>query len=213
MDGAELKALRQLARNERPVILCFWHNRIVFFAGLMERELLRRGFRLTMMSSLSKDGQIGAILGTKAGAEVVRGSSSREGSRGLRALYRAAAKQRNSIVILPDGSQGPVYQAKLGAIVLAKMTGCPILPMSYSASRYWTIDSWDRMIFPKPFSRIRLRVGEALEVDREADDGEMERARQKLEDTLNELTRETEAACGRGEERPSEETVSVGEGL
>ena len=40
-----------------------------------------------------------------------------------------------------------------GAILLAQMSGRPILPMAYAASRAWLI-KWDKFVIPWPFSRI-----------------------------------------------------------
>ena len=73
------------------------------------------------------------------------------------------------------------------------MCGVPILPLSFAADRYWTIRSWDRLIIPKPFARVRLVVGDPLEIPRELTAEALEGERQRLERTLNELTAEAEA--------------------
>lgn len=190
-----------LALNEREdaVILAVWHNRMFYFATYLYRYLLRRGFKLAMMSSDSKDGEIGATIGKNAGALVVRGSSSRRGASGLMGLYRAIVKEKHSIIILPDGSKGPVYQAKVGVVALAKMTGKPILPLSCWASRYWRVKSWDRMIIPKPFARIEITVGGFLEVPRDTDDEGLEVHRIAIQKALDQLGREAEKPFGLGE--------------
>lgn len=173
-------------RGDSVVVAC-WHNRMFYFATYIYRYLLRKQFKLAMMSSDSKDGEIGATIGKYAGAKVVRGSSSRRGASGFRGLYRAIVKEKHSIIILPDGSKGPVYQAKAGVAGLAKMTGKPILPVSCWASDYWRIRSWDRMIFPKPFSRIMITVGDLIEVPRKSDDEALESFRQQVQSELDEL--------------------------
>jgi len=140
-----------------------------------------------MLSSLSDDGEIGAHLGKKGGARVVRGSASRGGTEGFRRFYRLMKKEGYSTIILPDGSKGPKYQAKMGVAMLARMTGAAVIPMSYAADRFWRIPSWDRMIIPKPFARICVVVGEDILVDRSLEDDELELARQKIESELNTL--------------------------
>ncbi|MDQ8205341.1 lysophospholipid acyltransferase family protein [Pelagicoccus sp. SDUM812003] len=188
------QALLGLKQRQDALILAIWHNRMFYFATYMYRYLLRqRDFSMAMMSSDSKDGEIGATIGKLAGMNVVRGSSSRRGAAGLMALYRKIVKQKLSIIILPDGSKGPVYKAKVGAVALAKMTGKPILPASCWASSYWRIRSWDRMIIPKPFARIEVVVGQEFVIDRRADDEQLERDRQNLESVLDELGRQAEA--------------------
>lgn len=178
-----------VGRGDSVVVAC-WHNRMFYFATYIYRYLLRNKFKLAMMSSDSKDGEIGATIGKYAGAKVVRGSSSRRGASGLRGLYRAIVKDKHSIIILPDGSKGPVYEAKVGVAALSKMTGKPILPLSCWASDYWRIRSWDRMIFPKPFSRIIITVGDLIDVPRRSDDAQLEVVRQRVQLELDELGHE-----------------------
>ena len=39
----------------------------------------------------------------------------------------------------PDGPRGPRFTFKPGALLLSQMSGRPILPMAYAASRAWLI--------------------------------------------------------------------------
>ena len=61
-----------------------------------------------------------------------------------------------------DGPKGPRYQAKTGAVLLAKKTGNPILPFIVEAERRFTIKSWDRLQIP----RLYTRKGSAGKADR-----------------------------------------------
>jgi lysophospholipid acyltransferase (LPLAT)-like uncharacterized protein len=61
-------------------------------------------------------------------------------------------------VVSPDGPRGPRFQFKPGAILLAQMSGRPIVPMAYAASRAWLVH-WDRFVLPWPFSRIAIAIG------------------------------------------------------
>jgi len=133
--------IADLLAREEPVILCAWHNRIFFLGGFLESQLTRKGFKLTQMVSLSRDGDIGYRLGKWAKLNVVRGSSNRGGSKALRGLFRVIHKEKSSIIILPDGSQGPVYEAKAGAIVLAQLSGAPIYLFTLETDRCWRIKS------------------------------------------------------------------------
>jgi lysophospholipid acyltransferase (LPLAT)-like uncharacterized protein len=153
----------------------------------VETRLTRKGFKLTQMVSLSKDGSIGSLLGKWAKLRVVRGSSNRGGSKALRGLFREIQKERSSILILPDGSQGPIYQAKAGAIVLAQLSGAPLCLFSCDANRAWHVKSWDKLIVPKPFSKITVRIPALYYIPRELDKTQLEKERKKMEDQLNEL--------------------------
>lgn len=170
--------------REGPVVLVAWHEQAVLLAHWMRRRILAQGIPMAVMSSQSRDGEIGARTAAGWGVRVERGSSSRGGSVGLRRLYRALKKDGFSVVFLVDGPRGPRYEAKPGAVVLAKMAGAPIVPMAFRADRSWHLKSWDRMIVPKPFTRVTVRRGEPFEIPPDAD---VETARVRLQDVLNGL--------------------------
>lgn len=185
--------IEALLSSPQPAILCLWHNQLLFASRYVETHLLSRGLKLAMMASLSRDGEVGARIGAKIGVRVVRGSQSRQGAQALRALYRAVVKEGYSIAIVPDGSRGPVYVAKHGAVVLAMMTGAPLVPMAFSPGAFWEAGSWDRMVIPKPFSRIAIAVDEPIPVPPRSSDGQIEALRLQLEASLNRLTAQTRA--------------------
>lgn len=178
---------KRLQVETSPVILAAWHNRIFYLAMLIKSQLLNRGFKMAIMSSLSGDGEIGAAMGRRAGLRVVRGSPTRGGTAGFRRFFRIMKSEGCSVLILPDGSKGPKYQAKMGVIVLAQLSGNPVIPISFSADRCWRAGSWDRLIIPKPFARIRIALGDEIRVDREASADELENCRQSVETSLMEL--------------------------
>ncbi len=161
-------------------IVCSWHDRI--FAGTY--YLRNRG--LAVMSSISFDAEYTARCIQRFGFGVIKGSSTRGGSRALVEMIRIM-KQGVPTVFTIDGPRGPRYQTKAGPVVLAKRTGCPIIPFSIEASRYWTINSWDRSQIPKPFSRARVYFGEPIFVSADADESDIESARRELQCSLDAL--------------------------
>ena len=88
------------------------------------------------------------------------------------------------MAITPDGSRGPLYQAKGGLIVLARLSGCPVLPVSWECSRAWRLNTWDQFIIPKPFSLVTVRVGEPYFVGRNHSPDEFEQERRHCEQAL-----------------------------
>ncbi len=108
------------------------------------------------------------MMARRAGGHVIRGSSSHTGARALRDYYQALVKEDISPVITPDGPKGPRFKFKPGAILLAQMSGRPILPMAYAASRAWRI-KWDRFVIPLPLSRIVIAIGPPRYVPRVMD--------------------------------------------
>lgn len=186
--------LERMAREREPAILCCWHNQILFFTGYLERNLIHKGFPLTMMISMSKDGDLASRLAELAGGAVVRASSSKGGARGLKQLYRVIKNQRQSTIVLPDGPRGPRYEMKMGSIVLAQLTGAPIIPLAYAPKSCWTLRSWDRFIIPKPFTRITVAVGEPIQVARTGDEESQEQERLRVQQKLRNLMDQTALA-------------------
>jgi len=174
----------RLVVGGQPAVIAFWHEAQFLVAYHLRKALVRRGVRLSAMSSHSRDGELGAKVGRLLGIEVVRGSSSRGGTRGLRDLYRTVARKNCSPLLAPDGPRGPAYEFKTGGVVLAQVADVPIVPFSFAADRCWRIGSWDRMIIPKPFSRIAIVVGEPFAVPRGLGQDELERYRLQIEQRM-----------------------------
>jgi lysophospholipid acyltransferase (LPLAT)-like uncharacterized protein len=171
-----------------PVVLAAWHEQVLLLAGWLRHRVLPRGMPLAILSSRSRDGEIGARLAGRWGIRVERGSSSRGGAQGLRRLYRALTGG-SSVVFLLDGPRGPRYQAKPGAVVLAQTAAVPILPVALAARRFRRLSSWDRLIVPAPFTTVEVRLGEPLRVAPSlSEDGLAEELR-RLEAMLGELHR------------------------
>jgi hypothetical protein len=94
-----------------------------------------RPLRLGFLISPSVDGELGAMIVRRAGGHVIRGSSSHTGAQALKAYFEALMRERVSPIINPDGPRGPRFKFKPGAILLAQMSGRPMLPLAYAASR------------------------------------------------------------------------------
>jgi lysophospholipid acyltransferase (LPLAT)-like uncharacterized protein len=117
------------------------------------------------------------------GGEVIRGSSSHTGARALRDYYQALAHDGVSPAITPDGPRGPPWKFKPGAVLLAQLSGRPMIPLSYAASRAWKI-KWDRFVIPWPLSRIVVVVGEPVYVPKGLDAAGLERIQSDMEGRL-----------------------------
>ena len=167
------------ALAESPSVLpCYWHQHQLY-CGKYLLEQRARGMKVGLLISPSVDGEIGAMLARRLGAYTIRGSSTHTGARALRDYYQALVKDGISVAITPDGPRGPRHQFKPGAILLAQLSGRPILPMAYAASRAWRI-KWDRFVIPKPFARIAIAIGPPRHVPRTLDAAGLERFQQDM---------------------------------
>jgi hypothetical protein len=167
VHGAEhVEAVRAAGRT---TVIALWHDRLFYLVHFLYSHFVRRRYPLTVLISRSRDGDFGERLGLGLGARVVRGSTSRGGSAALRTLLREMQAGRSAVMVV-DGPLGPSHDPKPGAATLARLSGAPLLPLSWAATRTWTLRSWDRMQIPKPFSTIHVTAGEPLAVPRDAKD-------------------------------------------
>ena len=146
-----------------------------------------------VITSKSADGEILTRLLGSFGFKTVRGSSSRGGTRALVDLARHV-KAGSDAAIAVDGPRGPRHEVKPGTILLAKLTGCSIIPSAASLSRYWQINSWDRYRIPKPGSRAMVVFGEAMTVPPDAGDELIEARRAELQGQMIELQQQADEA-------------------
>jgi lysophospholipid acyltransferase (LPLAT)-like uncharacterized protein len=172
----------------------YWHQHQLFCVKhLLEQR--RAGLKLGFLISPSVDGEIGAMIVRSLGGEVIRGSSTHTGARALRDYYQALAHEGVSPAITPDGPRGPPWKFKPGAVLLAQLSGRPMIPLSFAASRAWKI-KWDRFVIPKPFSRIVIAVGEPVYVPKGLDAAGLERLELDMERRLRAVFQEADGSLG-----------------
>lgn len=169
-----------LQREGRRVIFVFWHQQ------LLPLVHYHRGEGIVVLVSEHADGEYITRVIERHGFEVARGSSTRGGSQGLRELLRAA-KEGRDLAITPDGPRGPARVFKPGALVAARLTGLPVVPLAVAASSAWHVDSWDRFMVPKPLSRLAIAYGDPVDVPRRADDDEIQRLAHDMQNRIEAL--------------------------
>jgi len=167
------------------LVPCYWHQHALY-CGKFLTEQHARGLAAGWLISPSVDGELGAMLLRRFGAAVIRGSSTHTGARALRDYYQALTRDNISPVITPDGPRGPRFKFKPGALLLAQMSGRPVLPMAYAASRAWLI-KWDKFVIPMPFARIAIAIGPPCYVARVTDAATFVRLQEQMEGELKRL--------------------------
>ncbi len=183
VEGA--RYLEEALAGSPSLIPCYWHQHQLFCSKLL-LDQRSHGLTVGWLVSPSVDGEFGAMMAKRAGAAVIRGSSTHTGARALRDYYHALVKEHISPIITPDGPRGPRFKFKPGAILLAQMSGRPMLPMAYAASRAWLV-KWDKFVIPVPFSRVVIAIGAPHHVPRVIDAGGLERLQGEMEQELKRL--------------------------
>ena len=158
-------------------IYCFWHQCVLPCTVYFRRS------HAVILISRSFDGELITRILRRFGYDAVRGSSSRGGQEGLLGLRRVLESGRTAI-FTADGPRGPIYRTKIGPIKLAHLTGAPIGVFHLEPERAWMLNSWDRFLIPKPFTRICVSWAQWTHVPPDIAVSELEPKREVLNAAL-----------------------------
>jgi lysophospholipid acyltransferase (LPLAT)-like uncharacterized protein len=167
-------------------IYCFWHRCVIPVAYRY------RDRKIAVMTSRSFDGEYIARIIKKFGFGAVRGSSSRGAVEALMGM-KQELDRGNPVAFTIDGPRGPIYMAKPGPILLAKKTGHGIVCFHIAVERAWVLNSWDRMMIPKPFSRVAGWGSTTLRVPADATEQEITDLHQQMQAMLDRCRERAEA--------------------
>jgi lysophospholipid acyltransferase (LPLAT)-like uncharacterized protein len=143
-----------LGRQDQPVAIVAWHNRLFMATEIYRR--FRGGRPYWGLVSASKDGAWLVGIFEAVGIPAIRGSSS-WGAREAASAVIQKLKAGDDVAITPDGPKGPCYEFKAGGLIVTRRANAPMLLLGMDYTRYWQLKSWDRLIIPLPFSRMRIR--------------------------------------------------------
>jgi hypothetical protein len=172
-------------------IYCFWHQCVLPCTIYFRRS------RAVILISRSFDGELITRILRMFGFDAVRGSSSRSARQGLMGLVDVIESGRTAI-FTADGPLGPIYQTKMGPIKLAQLTGAPIGAFHLQPERAWIINSWDRFLIPKPFTRICVSWAQWTHVPHDLCPEQFEPQRQELNAALERARRRALDYFGQG---------------
>lgn len=169
----------------QPVITAMWHGEHVMV------PLARRpSDRAASLVSRSADGEFAARMLTALGIRVIRGSGARGrktaekgGVAALRAMLRALAD--GEMVVLTADVPKVARRCGPGIVLLAKLSGRPIVPIAVEGRPRIALKNWDRTKIPLPFARGAMVYGTPITVAPDASPEEMETARLQVEAGLD----------------------------
>lgn len=178
-DGrAEIKKVNE------PITIVLWHNRL-FIAGEWHQRF-RKKRRCYGLISGSRDGAWLETFYGWAGIRAIRGSRNRRGAEATRELIRLV-KAGHDAGVTPDGSRGPKYQAKSGALLIARASRSPVALLSFSYNWAIRLNSWDQFVIPLPFAKVRVRT-KILPYEELFCERDLEEATCRVEHLLMEMT-------------------------
>lgn len=172
--------------DQRPLIASFWH------ACQIPATYLFRDFGIRVMSSNSYDGEYMGRIIRKYGFVAVKGSSSRNAVRALLGLRRAL-DEGWTVAFTLDGPRGPRYKVKPGPVALGRSSGVPLAMFHIAVDKAWVLNTWDRLIIPRPFSRALIRLGKMIQVRPDTTDEDLEHYTAELQASLDRVREFAEA--------------------
>jgi lysophospholipid acyltransferase (LPLAT)-like uncharacterized protein len=164
-----------------------------------------RGRGYYVMISQSRDGEIQNYIFRRYGFHTVRGSTRRGGARAAVEAIRVL-RSGASLAITPDGPRGPRGVVQKGALTIAQKAGVPLVAVGVSSTPRIVFNSWDHYLLPLPFGRAMIVLGEPIYIPKDADDEELERLRQEVQESMHDAERRAEQALG-VRPKPSESSL------
>lgn len=195
-----LEHVRQLWSSPQGWVAATWHSRILMMPYL---QIIHRPkwpkppHPATLMVSPSKDGEFTRRAAIWLGLGIIRGSSSGRSDKSKRGVSAAresmeVMKKGGCIVMTIDGPKGPRETVGMGTIKLAQQMGVPIVIYGLSA-RAKRLNTWDRLLLPKPFARAAVVIPEPIPTSKSMDSEEL---RLRVEIALKEATARADALAG-----------------
>ena len=193
VDGSD--DLERLIEGQTPVIVAYWHGQHIFAPLLRPKHL-----PMAALISKNADAELNAALLRRAGVQTVRGSGGRGGPQradkgGARAMIqlKRLLDEGVSVNMIADISKGEARRAGLGIVTLAKLSGRPILPLAFATTRRKVMEkTWDKTTINLPYGKSAVAAGPLIRVAANADDAELEDARDAVTDALNAVTERAE---------------------
>lgn len=189
--------------EDKPFVAATWHGQ-----NMILPTFWHNWREMRILVSKHGDGEIVAGVmhflgvGTIRGAGVPKGEEraykqkGKGGAGALRAMVRALG-ENISIGLTADLPPGPARRAGEGIVMLARLSGRPVVPVAATTRARIQLNNWDKFTINLPFSRGALVWGEPIYVPRDATPEELEAARLSVENGLNAVALEAEEICGR----------------
>jgi lysophospholipid acyltransferase (LPLAT)-like uncharacterized protein len=185
---AELEA----ALRDGPVVLALWHERIAL-SGLHWRP----GWGpVSALHTTRFAGRVAGAAQAVLGTEPIAMSSRRGNLAASREVLRRL-REGTSVGIAADGSSGPARELRDAALEWARASGRPVFVYAFAMRGQRRLGTWDRMVWPRPFSRgVAIWRRWDREVPRRLDEAAFDNLRQDLAAALTAVADEADALAG-----------------
>lgn len=143
-------------------ILMLWHSKLIIVAEILVSYTSNISF--SAFISKSRDGEPLAILADSYKRGTVLRVPHNARHIALNKMIDTLKNSKDVVIITPDGPKGPKEVVKSGIALAAKNSSALIIPFSWETNRFWTLNTWDQMKIPKPFSTIDAGFGKPIKL-------------------------------------------------
>jgi lysophospholipid acyltransferase (LPLAT)-like uncharacterized protein len=181
-----LERFEKALDSGRPLVFTSWHGMTMMTVPLIQSLIPNVSDFFVLMPDDWR-GRALRIWTEKMGATPhpmnLTGDSTMGMARQVLRLTRGVVGGK-SLLINPDGPDGPSQVVKPGITFIAKKANALIVPFGAYCRNGYTVPRWDRYTVPYPFSRISYHIGEIIDGLPEDDVA----ANKLITDTLNRVT-------------------------
>ena len=155
--------LKDSLASKHPTMICVWHSRFIYSVYFLHDN----NYDIWALSSTHQDSEILAKVLQRWKVNLIRGSSTRGWKNAIVEIKKKLEDSNNIIAITSDGPKGPPRIAKPGSVKLAMKQNANIITITATASKFFELNSWDRLRIPKPFGTINMHISKPLPLDQD----------------------------------------------
>ena len=159
--------LNNAVNSNASIMLCSWHERFLYAVYFLKKYKIKNVWAI---SSTHQDSQIMARFLTRSSFNLIKGSSTRGWENVIKQMLKIFKESNSIIAITNDGPKGPPKQAKFGSYKIAIKSKAQIIAISCASTKFWTIQSWDRLRIPKPFGEIYIEFSKPMIINKNIHD-------------------------------------------
>jgi lysophospholipid acyltransferase (LPLAT)-like uncharacterized protein len=187
--------LFEFLQNRKPCILAIWHQDLILSFVVMF-QYFHHAPRLPTRVLVNRKalGKFAEYLLGMFGIEAIALVRRQRGEKAVDEFAQPAGTEPCNLILTCDGSRGPAYSARMGAIYTARATGLPIVGVRTWGDRLWVLErTWMRFVVPKLRGRMLLLSSAPLYVPTNAEGAQLEEYRSELERRMNAMVAAGEA--------------------
>ena len=185
------KKVKEFWSDNKTFIWIHWHGQSL----MLPNHWPQRSQKLNALVSRHGDGELIAKTLGNLGIKLIRGAGNPDklgvkekgGTVALREMIKVL-RNKQSVAFTADQPPGPGKIAGKGSIILAKLSGCPIIPVAATTSKRFEFDNWDNFTLNYPFGSGSIVFGDPIYVDKNSTDQDIENKRLILQESLNAIT-------------------------